>query len=69
MLGPDGLKQIIYPLLALVLLAVISYVVYYNLKMKARDKELGLPGGAANDTPSKILAEKHAAERAKGKQG
>lgn len=66
MFGPTGLTHFVYVCLAIVALGVIAYAVYYNLKMKSRDKELGLPGGATNDTPSKILAEKHADDQHRG---
>lgn len=56
-----------YAVIAVAFLSVISYAIFYNLKMKSHDKSLNMPGGAAGDTPSKILAEKHAEDRARSK--
>ena len=67
MFGPPALTHFVYVAVVIIFVAVISYAIFYNLKMKSRDKELSMPGGASSDTPSKIRAEKRAEERARGK--
>ena len=66
MFGPTALTHFVYVSIVIVFVCVISYAVYYNLRMKSRDKSLGIPQDST-DSPSKIRLEKQADERARGK--
>ena len=40
MFGPEALTRVVYVLLVIVFIAVISYMVWYNLRIKHRTQEL-----------------------------
>jgi hypothetical protein len=40
MFGPEALTRVVYVLLVIGFIAVMSYMVYYNLRIKHRQKEL-----------------------------
>ena len=40
MFGPEALTRVVYVLLVIGFVAVISYMVWYNLRIKRRQKEL-----------------------------
>jgi hypothetical protein len=40
MFGPEALTRVVYVLLIIVFVSVISYMVWYNLRIKHRQKEL-----------------------------
>ena len=40
MFGPEALTRVVYVLLVITFVAIISYMVWYNLRIKRRTKEL-----------------------------
>lgn len=56
MFGSEALTHLVYILLPIAFAAVITYVVVYNLRVKARQRELTPPGEHIHNTPSSIHA-------------
>ena len=56
MFGPVALTHFVYIALPIVFAIVITYVVVYNLRVKARQRELTPPGEGVHNTPSSIHA-------------
>lgn len=44
MFGPEALTRVVYVLLVIGFIAVISYMVWYNLRIKRRQKQLETGG-------------------------
>jgi hypothetical protein len=40
MFGPEALTRVVYVLLVIVFISVVSYMVWYNLRIKHRTQEL-----------------------------
>ncbi len=40
MFGPEALTRVVYVLLVIVFISVVSYMVWYNLRIKHRTEEL-----------------------------
>ena len=56
MFGPVALTHFVYIMLPIAFVAVMTYVVIYNFRVKARQRELTPPGEHIHNTPSSIHA-------------